>query len=55
MQQKTFEQLRRTFLKPMRRSMKLFPQERVQQCTVEQRVVVLVLEVMKTEMLVEHA
>ena len=31
-----FEQLRRTLLKPMRRSMKLFPQERIQR-TVEQR------------------
>ena len=54
MQQKTFEQLQRTFLKPMRRSMKLFPQERIQ-CSVEQRVVVLVFQVMKTETLVERA
>ena len=55
MQQKTIEQLPRTFLKPMVRSMKLFPLERTHQCTVEQRVVVLVIQVMKIETLVERA
>ena len=50
-----FEQLRRTLLKPMRRSMKLFPQELIQR-TVEQRESsFLLLQVMKTETLVERA